>query len=69
MLATKNYCGISNGSACTSNSYDPSYVLSAMRLSQDRINSAIRLSWGYNTNSDDLKYDFSHLLDVAKGLK
>ncbi|BBH26286.1 putative L-cysteine desulfurase [Intestinibaculum porci] len=69
MLATKNYCGISNGSACTSNSYDPSYVLSAMRLSQERINSAIRLSWGYNTNSDDLKYDFSHLLDVAKGLR
>lgn len=69
MLATKNYCGISNGSACTSNSYDPSYVLSAMKLSQDRINSAIRLSWGYNTNSDDLKYDFSHLLDVAKGLR
>lgn len=69
MLATKNYCGISNGSACTSNSYDPSYVLSAMNLSQERINSAIRLSWGYNTNSDDLKYDFSHLLDVAKGLR
>lgn len=69
MLATKNYCGISNGSACTSNSYDPSYVLSAMKLSQDRINSAIRLSWGYNTNSDDLKRDFSHLLEVAKGLK
>lgn len=69
MLATKNYCGISNGSACTSNSYDPSYVLSAMRLSQERINSAIRLSWGYNTNSNDLKNDFSHLLEVAKGLK
>ena len=69
MLATKNYCGVSNGSACTSNSYDPSYVLSAMNLSQERINSAIRLSWGYNTNSDDLKYDFSHLLDVAKGLR
>lgn len=46
MIATKQYCSISNGSACTSHDYSPSYVLKAMGLSEDRIESAIRLSWG-----------------------
>ncbi len=46
MLATKQYCSISNGSACTSHDYSPSYVLTAMGLSEDRIESAVRLSWG-----------------------
>ena len=32
MLAGKEVCGISNGSACNSNSYKPSHVLSAMGL-------------------------------------
>ena len=47
MLASKQYCGISNGSACNSNSYKPSYVLEAMGLEKDRINSSVRISWGY----------------------
>ena len=46
MLATKQTCGISNGSACTSHEYSPSYVLTAMGLEASRISSAIRISWG-----------------------
>lgn len=46
MLATRQYCAVSNGSACNSNSYKPSYVLSAMGLSLNRIESAIRISLG-----------------------
>lgn len=46
MIATKQYCSISNGSACTSNDYSPSYVLRAMGLPDERVESAIRLSWG-----------------------
>lgn len=68
MLASKNYCGVSNGSACTSSSYDPSYVLLAMGLSIDRINSSIRISWGYDTDINQLKADFAELLEIAKGL-
>lgn len=30
MISSKQYCSLSNGSACTSKSYAPSYVLSAM---------------------------------------
>lgn len=46
MIATKQYCSISNGSACTSNDYSPSYVLIAMGLPNAQIESAIRMSWG-----------------------
>lgn len=46
MIATKQYCSVSNGSACTSNDYNPSYVLKAMGFSDERVESAIRLSWG-----------------------
>jgi len=46
MLATKQYCSISNGSACTSHDYSHSHVLTAMGLPDDRIESAIRISWG-----------------------
>ncbi len=45
MLALKDEVAISNGSACTSHSYQPSHVLEAMKLSQSTIESAIRISW------------------------
>jgi len=48
MIATKQYCSISNGSACTSSDYSPSHVLTAMGLPEERIESAVRLSWGAN---------------------
>lgn len=46
MLATRQYCAVSNGSACNSNSYAHSHVLTAMGLDDNRIESAIRISWG-----------------------
>ena len=69
MLSTKQYCSISNGSACTSKSYDPSYVLTAMGLPVDRIENSIRISWGQSVNVDDLIEDFKKMLEVAKSLQ
>jgi cysteine desulfurase len=46
MIAAKEYFSVSNGSACTSKDYKPSYVLAAMGLSSTRLDTAIRLSWG-----------------------
>lgn len=68
MLSSKQYCGISNGSACTSSSYSPSYVLVAMGMSEDDIDQSIRLSWGRNTDIKILRDNFEKLLEVAKEL-
>lgn len=68
MLATKDYCSVSNGSACTSKSYAPSYVLHAMGMSVEDIESSFRVSWGSNTDTRELLSSFSQLLLVAKGM-
>lgn len=49
MLAWKGLVEVSNGSACTSNSYEPSHVLQAMDLDEDQVEGAIRLSWCHMT--------------------
>jgi cysteine desulfurase len=49
MVALKDVVAISNGSACTSASYTPSHVLTAMDLPEDQIKGALRLSWCHLT--------------------
>jgi cysteine desulfurase len=49
MVALKEVVAISNGSACTSASYTPSHVLTAMDLPEDQIKGALRLSWCHIT--------------------
>jgi len=51
MVMTKDLVAMSNGSACTSSSYEPSHVLVAMGLDESRISGALRLSWNYMTPS------------------
>jgi cysteine desulfurase len=51
-VALKDKYAFSNGSACTSGSFSPSYVLTAMGLDTERIHSALRLSWDYDTEVD-----------------
>jgi len=65
MLSTKNYCGISNGSACTSKTYSPSYVLKAMGLTDEVISSSIRISWGHQSELEDIKSNLHRLLEIA----
>jgi cysteine desulfurase len=69
MISTKQFCGISNGSACTSKSYSPSYVLVAMGVPTEQIESSIRISWGANVDILDVIENFKGLLDVAKQIK
>ncbi|MCH3997985.1 MAG: cysteine desulfurase [Lachnospiraceae bacterium] len=66
MLSTKQYCAISNGSACTSKSYDPSYVLRAMGIPNDKIESSVRISWGPGINRDEVTDNFKKLLKTVK---
>ena len=49
MVALKDIVAISNGSACTSQSYTASHVLTAMGLPEDRVKGALRLSWCHLT--------------------
>lgn len=53
MLSLKGLAAVSNGSACTSASYEPSHVLKAMGLSDAEIQGAIRLSWCHLTPDFD----------------
>jgi len=55
MLVLKDQMALSNGSACTSASYDPSHVLVAMGLAGDRIDGALRFSWCHMTQEPDWK--------------
>lgn len=49
IVALKDVASVSNGSACTSQSYQPSHVLLAMGLPEDAIAGAVRLSWCHMT--------------------
>lgn len=53
MLALKGAAAISNGSACTSHSYNPSHVLTAMGLPPERVQGALRISWSHLTPATD----------------
>lgn len=68
MLSSKDYCGISNGSACNSSSYSPSYVLKAMGIPVEQIENSIRISWGSESPIEEIKINFERLLEVAKKL-
>ncbi len=68
MLSTKDFCGISNGSACTSSDYKPSYVLSSMNLDNDRISQAVRLSWGGKSVKEKILTDLTLLIKQAEEL-
>lgn len=64
MVKLKGIIAVSNGSACTSSSYTPSHVLTAMGLDSDRIAGAIRVSFGMQTQ--DVPY--SEIYNALKKL-
>jgi cysteine desulfurase len=49
IVALKDIAAISNGSACTSQTYEPSHVLTAAALPSEQIAGALRLSWSHLT--------------------
>lgn len=68
MLSSKEYCGISNGSACNSKMYRPSYVLTAMGVPVEQIENSIRISWGPEITIEGIKDSFGNLLKIAQKL-
>lgn len=53
MVALKDLIAVSNGSACTSQSYEPSHVLAAMGLPEAAVAGAVRVSWCHMTPDVD----------------
>ena len=69
MIMAKQYCSISNGSACTSKNYSPSYVLKAMGIPEEEIECSVRISWGPDTSENELKENLVKLIKIAKQIK
>lgn len=62
MLALEVVAAISNGSACTSQNYTASHVLTAMGLSEDHVKGALRFSWCHLTP----KVDWDEVVSTIK---
>ena len=52
MLTTKDLISISNGSACTSSTYEPSHVIKAMNNNENIVKGAVRISWCHLTDEE-----------------
>lgn len=68
MILSRQFCSVSNGSACTSKSYSPSYVLEAMGIPVEDIESSIRISWEPETNENEFRDNICKMLELAKSL-
>lgn len=67
MVALKDLIAISNGSACTSNSYEPSHVLQAMGLPEKRVQGALRISWSHLTDTPPWDAVVGTLVTIQQG--
>ena len=63
-VAMKEEYAFSNGSACNSGSFKPSYVLTSMGLDDKRISEALRISWSNESN-----VDFTGLVSYIKNMQ
>ena len=61
--------GVSRGSACASGAQRPSHVLQAMKISNDKINSHLRFSFGWNTKIGDGIKAAGIVLSTIEGMK
>ena len=60
---------ISSGSACTSETLEPSYVLRAIGVGDDLAHTSIRFGLGRFTTEEEIDYTLDHLEKAVKELR
>jgi cysteine desulfurase len=69
LLMALKELAVSSGSACTSASLEPSYVLRALGLSDELAHSSLRFSIGRYTTEADIDYAVSRIKDAVARLR
>ena len=69
LLTAMNEVAVSSGSACTSASLEPSYVLKAMGVTDALAHGSIRFSVGRFTSSEDIERAISSVVDAVNRLR
>jgi cysteine desulfurase len=68
MMALKEIA-MSSGSACTSASLEPSYVLKALGVGDDLAHSSLRISMGRWTTQEELDYAAEKIVEAVTKLR
>lgn len=69
LLMALNGLAISSGSACTSASLEPSYVLRALGRNDELAHSSIRFTIGRYTTAEDIDYTIDHVRGAVEKLR
>lgn len=68
MMGVKDLC-VSSGSACTSASLEPSYVLRALGVEEEMAHTSLRLGLGRFTTEQDIDYAIDHIAEAVTKLR
>ncbi len=60
---------VSTGSACSSGSLEPSHVLTAMGIPQEKVHGSLRFSFGRGNTEDDVNYVAKILPPIVKKIR
>jgi len=69
MMTFNEEIALSSGSACTSASLEPSYVLKALGLGDDLAHSSLRISLGRFTKEEDVDYAFEQIKEGVNHMR